>query len=57
LPHADFSKATKGEYRFGEWIGDAAIGCDGLLVIEVLETGDIVATGQKDASGKKQHTA
>jgi hypothetical protein len=35
----------KGDFRFGQWVGDA--GSDGLLIIEA-EPGDIVATGQKD---------
>ncbi|MBA4385908.1 MAG: hypothetical protein C0410_14310 [Anaerolinea sp.] len=53
IAKVDFSNVIKGEYTWGEWIGDANLGTDGLLVIEGLEPGDIVATGQKDAAGKK----
>ncbi|MBU3928188.1 MAG: hypothetical protein KKB74_10310 [Bacteroidetes bacterium] len=53
IAKVDFLKVIKGEYIWGKWIGDAALGTDGLLVIDGLEPGDIVATGQKDASGKK----
>jgi hypothetical protein len=43
----DFSTSPKGEYRWGEWVGNHNSGSAGLLVIEAAE-GDIVATGQKD---------
>lgn len=36
---------------WGKWVGEVAVGSDGLLVIEV-EDCDIVATGQKDKNGK-----
>jgi hypothetical protein len=42
----DFSKAVNGEFRWGNWVGDAH-GGSGLLVMDV-EDGDIVAIGQKD---------
>jgi len=47
-----FLKNPQGEYAWGKWIGDAELGTDGLLVIEGLESGDIVARGQKDSKGK-----
>ena len=43
----DFSASPKGDYRWGEWVGDHSSGSEGLLVIEAQE-GDIVAVGQKD---------
>jgi hypothetical protein len=43
----DFSQTPKGEYKWGDWVGDHNSGSDGLLVIEADE-GDIIARGQKD---------
>jgi len=37
----------KGAFTWGEWVGDARNGSDGLLIIEA-EPGDVVARGQKD---------
>lgn len=52
IARVDFSKSDKGEFVWGNWIGDASIGSDGLLVVDV-EDRDIVATGQKDSKGKQ----
>jgi len=52
IARVDFSKSDKGEFVWGNWIGDAGIGSDGLLVVDV-ENRDIVATGQKDSKGKQ----
>ncbi len=43
----DFSKTPKGEYKWGDWVGDHRNGSAGLLVINANE-GDIIAQGQKD---------
>ncbi len=43
----DFSQNPKGEYRWGDWVGDHSNGSAGLLVINADE-GDIIAQGQKD---------
>ncbi|MBU0974064.1 MAG: hypothetical protein KKC20_25770 [Proteobacteria bacterium] len=53
IAKVDFTKSPQGESAWGKWIGDADLGTDGLLVIEGLEPGDVVATGQKDVAGKK----
>lgn len=53
IAKVDFSKDPYGIYSWGQWIGDAKLGTDGLLVIDGLEPGDIMATSQKDAAGKK----
>jgi hypothetical protein len=49
----DFSKVVKGEYVWEKWIRNAVLGVDGLLVLDGLEPGDIVATVKKDVSSKK----
>jgi len=43
----DFKANIKGEYAWGEWIGDARNGSAGMLIITTHE-GDIVARGHKD---------
>lgn len=43
----DFTTNAQGDFRFGEWIGDASNGSNGQLEIDA-EPGTIVATGQKD---------
>ncbi len=43
----DFSKNPKGDFQWGDWVGDARNGEEGLLLLDV-EEGDIVARGQKD---------
>lgn len=43
----DFTKTPKGEFRWGDWVGNHITGSAGLLVIEAND-GDIVAEGQKD---------
>lgn len=47
IARVDFSHDQNGEFHFGDWVGDHRNGSAGILVIEV-ETGDIIATGQKD---------
>ena len=37
----------KGDFVWGEWVGDHFNGGEGVLVIDALP-GDIIATGQKD---------
>lgn len=51
----DFSKNPKGDYNWGNWVGDHSNGSDGLLVIEANE-GDIIAKGQKDFRQPKNST-
>lgn len=40
-------ETPKGEFHFGDWVGDHYNGSAGLLVLEA-DPGDIVAIGQKD---------
>ena len=47
IARVDFSKNPNGEFIWGNWVGDARNGSEGVLVIEAAE-GDIVAHGQKD---------
>ena len=46
IAKVDFSANTKGDFLWGEWIGDP--GDEGLLILSNVEPGDIVARGQKD---------
>lgn len=43
----DFSRNPKGDFSFGDWVGDHNNGSEGLLIIEASE-GEIIARGQKD---------
>lgn len=43
----DFSRNPKGDFNWGDWIGDHNNGSEGMLVIDAAE-GAIVAQGQKD---------
>lgn len=43
----DFRANPKGDFKFGDWIGDHREGSEGILMINANE-GDIVAVGQKD---------
>jgi len=43
----DFSQTPKGDYKWGDWVGDHKKGSAGLLVIDAND-GDIIAQGQKD---------
>lgn len=43
----DFSSSAKGDFAFGEWVGDGRNGGEGTLIINA-EPGDIIAIGQKD---------
>ena len=45
IAKVDFSDNPKGDFIFGDWIGDA--GYAGILRLEVSEH-DIIASGQKD---------
>ena len=47
IARVDFTTNSQGDFKFGEWIGDASNGSAGLLEIDV-EPGDIIAKGQKD---------
>ena len=47
IAKVDFSKSKKGEFHWGDWVGDHRNGGEGVLVIEA-NPGDIVAQGQKD---------
>jgi hypothetical protein len=47
IARVDFASNPNGEYHWGEWVGDHRNGSEGTLVIDA-ETGDIIATGQKD---------
>ena len=51
----NFSQNPKGEFAWGDWVGNHNTGSEGLLVIEANE-GDIVATGRKDFRNPK-HTS
>jgi len=46
----DFSTNAKGEFSFGDWVGNHYKGSSGILVINASE-GQIVAKGQKDYRG------
>jgi hypothetical protein len=48
----NFSNTPKGEYAWGDWVGDHNNGSNGILVISA-EEGDIIASGQKDYRGNK----
>lgn len=43
----DFTQTPKGEFKWGNWVGDHNNGSAGLLVIDAND-GDIIASGQKD---------
>ena len=43
----DFSTGAKGEFAWGEWVGDPRNGSSGILLIDA-SPGDIIARGQKD---------
>lgn len=45
IAKVNFNTTSQGNFQFGEWVGQP--GDSGLLILEV-ETGDIVARGQKD---------
>lgn len=47
--------ARKGEFTFGDWIGDPQNGSEGILIIDANE-GNILARGQKDRR-KPQNSA
>lgn len=47
IAKVDFSQSAQGEFLWGEWIGDARNGSDGILTIDAIP-GDIIANGQKD---------
>lgn len=54
IAKVDFS-SNKGEFIFGDWVGDKYNGSEGTLVIEV-NINDIVAIGQKDYRNNKNST-
>ena len=39
---------SKGTFIFGDWVGDARSGSEGILVLDNIEPGEIFARGQKD---------
>lgn len=47
IARVDFKTNKKGDFSFGDWIGDP--GYCGLLELENINVGDIVARGQRDA--------
>ena len=47
IASVDFTTNAQGDFRFGEWIGDARNGSAGQLEADA-EPGTIIATGQKD---------
>ncbi len=51
----DFAGNPKGEYKWGNWVGDHNNGSAGLLVIEAHE-GDVIASGQKDFRNARNST-
>jgi hypothetical protein len=55
IARVDFGKNPNGDFTFGDWVGDHYNGSSGLLVIEA-NTGDIIATGQKDFRQPKNST-
>ncbi len=46
IAKVDFSD-PKGNFIWGDWVGDARTGSSGILIIEV-NPGDVIAEGQKD---------
>ena len=46
IAKVDFSQNPKGDFSFGDWIGDA--GSEGILRLININPGDIIAKGQKD---------
>ena len=48
IAKVDFSKNKKGDFLWGEWIGDHYNGGQGTLILENINPGDIIAEGQKD---------
>lgn len=47
IAKVDFSESAKGEFSWGDWIGDHYNGGAGMLSI-TANPGDIIAQGQKD---------
>lgn len=47
IAKVDFSTNPNGDFQWGNWVGDAVKGSEGMLIIEA-EEGDIIARGQKD---------
>ena len=47
IAKVNFSQSTKGDYSWGDWMGDHYNGGKGVLSINA-NPGDIIATGQKD---------
>lgn len=47
IARVDFTENKKGEFSFGQWIGDHKNGREGMLSIDV-NPDDIIAKGQKD---------
>jgi len=52
VARVDFSTNPKGDFKFGDWVGDHSNGSEGLLVINA-EVNDVIATGQKDYRNAK----
>lgn len=52
IARVNFSHNPKGDFEWGNWIGNHNTGSEGLLIIEANE-GDIVAHGQKDFRNPK----
>lgn len=52
IARVDFSATPKGDFQWGDWVGDHRNGSDGLLLI-AADDGDIVAIGQKDFRNSK----
>lgn len=46
IAKVDFKTNPKGDFTFGDWIGQG--GDEGVLILENVSTGDTIATGQKD---------
>lgn len=55
IAKVNFAQNPKGDYKFGDWVGDHSCGSKGLLII-MADEGDIIAEGQKDFRQPKNNT-
>ena len=54
IAKVDFSDNEKGNFNWGNWVGDP--GSTGLLILDA-DPGDVVAHGQKDNRGRRENSA
>lgn len=55
IASVSFANGCKADFTFGDWIGSH--GSEGLLVLDPVKPGDVIARGQKDSRGRASNSS